>query len=316
MVADDVLFHQIVDCVDSTPNFARMFMNDKFERPFAHQHKAIFDALDDPDEQRVLVLAPRGSGKTTDALACATRHILFGLKKFLMMVGASEGMMIPKTEDMKTILQDSEFILPLFGKMHSEDGIIIPRRSSRVEWETTSGITVWSKGAGQRIRGALVHFQRPDFIILDDLENDENVDNPDWRAKVRDFVTNVVEMMVDVSSGDYKIVYLATMLHHDCYPARIVEDAERAIAAGRKPKWKVVRFDLCDEECNSMWPEFMTTEQIIAEKEWARSQGNREWATGIGNGVISLLLRRRTSPRRCSSITMIRLMKMQCRKER
>lgn len=266
VVEDETFFQSILRSVDSTPHFARTFMPALFSRPFAAQHKEVFDALDDPSILRLLILAPRGAGKTTDLHAFAARNVLFGLKKFLLMVGASQGMMEPKTEDLKEFLRDEELVVPLFGRLHSpETGQIVARQTRKDEWETLSKTVVWAKGAEQRIRGALVHGNRPDLILLDDLENDANIDNAEWRAKIRRFLRNVLEMMIDVSAQNYKIVYIATMLHHDCAPAHIIEEIDDALEAGDQPRWKVVRFDLCDEHLNSLWPSFMTTEQIKEE---------------------------------------------------
>jgi len=64
-------------------------------------------------------------------------------------------------------------------KIHEDYGLIQGRVWRNNFLEFANGSTIRCAGAEGKIRG-----KRPDIIILDDLENDENVLSEDWRNKV------------------------------------------------------------------------------------------------------------------------------------
>ena len=59
-------------------------------------------------------------------------------------------------------------------------------------WTTTTGITVQAKGGGAAFRGLRVGPRRPDLIICDDIEKDEQVASAARRQKLEDWLRKVV----------------------------------------------------------------------------------------------------------------------------
>jgi predicted phage terminase large subunit-like protein len=73
------------------------------------------------------------------------------------------------------------------------------------DFVTLNDIRVKSRGRGQRLRG-LKHKQwRPDLIILDDLENDLNVRNPEIVEQILDWVKSAVYPSLD-AGGNLMII--------------------------------------------------------------------------------------------------------------
>lgn len=78
-------------------------------------------------------------------------------------------------------------------------------------------------GAGKKIRGRRHKQWRPDLILCDDLENDENVNTPEQRKKLRDWFYKAVSKAGDTYTD---IVYIGTLLHYDALLANVAKNPE------------------------------------------------------------------------------------------
>ncbi len=77
------------------------------------------------------------------------------------------------------------------------------------DFVTLNDVRLKARGRGQRVRG-LKHKQwRPDLIILDDLENDQNVRNPELVRKVLKWVLNAVYPAIE---ADGNLFWVGTIL--------------------------------------------------------------------------------------------------------
>lgn len=92
---------------------------------------------------------------------------------------------------------------------------------------TKTNIKIEAIGSGKKIRGRKHRNWRPDLIILDDVENDENVRTPEQRKKLKDWFDKAVSK----SGDDYTdIVYIGTLLHYDSLLAKtLTNPAYRSI---------------------------------------------------------------------------------------
>lgn len=92
---------------------------------------------------------------------------------------------------------------------------------------TANNIKVKAYGAGKSIRGARNGPWRPDFIFLDDLENDENVKSKDQRDKLEEWIKKTV-LNLGPPDGSLCVMYMGTILHYDSVLARFL----------KSPLWK------------------------------------------------------------------------------
>ncbi|HEX8276041.1 MAG TPA: hypothetical protein VF615_25615 [Longimicrobiaceae bacterium] len=93
-----------------------------------------------------------------------------------------------------------------------------------------NGAVMMAAGSGKSVRGARKGAQRPDLIIQDDIENDEEVENPKRRRKKLVWHNKVVKKLGKAAV----ILSVGTVLHADSFLAnRIRSDADvfRAITA-------------------------------------------------------------------------------------
>lgn len=233
-------------CYTDTKLFCKTFFPEYFYRPFSSMHDIIFDAIDDDSKQMVAIAAPRGFGKSSLInMAYPAKHILYQDKKFIVPISATSEGAIEQSENLKDELLSNELIQQVFGKMEGW-------RWAEKHWITSSDIKIVPRGAGQQVRGRRHKTSRPDLIIVDDLEDDESVMSEDQRKKLwRWFLSSVVNT-VDRGRKDWKIVVIGTVLHEDSLLRKLLRD----------PEWYSIRLDICDDQYNSNWPDYMPTETI------------------------------------------------------
>lgn len=89
------------------------------------------------------------------------------------------------------------------------------------EMEDKHLFKITAKGAEQKVRGLKWRGKRPNFILLDDVENDESVLNRDRREKLRNWILNA---LLPAGSDDCVVRMVGTILHLDAALARFLDD--------------------------------------------------------------------------------------------
>lgn len=257
LIEDPQFKNLLTECFSSTKKSCKVFFPERFTRPFTPDHDRIFELLDDDSKQLVAIAAPRGYGKSTTVdLGYPAKKILFQEKKYIIPVSNTADLAIERAEDLKNEIVNNTTIATLFGPMESNS-------FSMKGWVTSTGIKVLPRGAGQQVRGRLHQGHRPDLIIVDDLEDSESVQSEEQRAKLKSWFFSDLVNSVDRSRNDWKIVVIGTILHEDSLLMNLLDD----------PEWASIRLQLCDENYNSLWPEFMPSEDVKKLAENFASRG-------------------------------------------
>lgn len=150
--------------------------------------------------------APRGHAKSTNLTFKDDLHaILYQYKHYIIILSDTYPQAAGFLESIKEELVENEAIREDFGELVGniwrEDVIV-----------TKSKVKVQAKGAGQKVRGLKHKNWRPDLIVLDDIENDENVRTLEQREKLKNWYFKAVSKCGD-SYTDF--VYIGTILHYD-----------------------------------------------------------------------------------------------------
>jgi phage terminase large subunit-like protein len=233
-------------CFLSTKISAKILFPERFYRPFSTLHDKIFEILDNDDIQLALIIAPRGFGKTSSVnLAYPAKKILFQEKKFIVPISCTATQAVMQGENLKRELLQNRMISGLFGPMKSDS-------FSKEMWVTSTGTAVMPRGAGQQVRGILFGNNRPDLIIVDDLEDAESVRSDEQRAKTKAWFFEDVLNSIDRGRKDWKIIVIGTLLHEDSLLANLMDD----------PGWLHAHLSICDDNFHSNWPDFMSDEDI------------------------------------------------------
>ena len=80
---------------------------------------------------------------------------------------------------------------------------------------TSTNIKIEAIGSGKKVRGRRHRNWRPDLIVLDDIENDENVYTKEQRNKLSNWYFKAVSKAGDTYTD---IVYIGTILHISSLP--------------------------------------------------------------------------------------------------
>jgi hypothetical protein len=248
-------------CCLSTKISAQMLFPERFTTPFSVLTDEIFHVLDDDKIQKAVIVAPRGWGKTSLCnMAYPAKKILFQEKKFIVPISNTATQAVMQGENLKKELLSNVLVKKIFGNVKSQNQ---ENSFAKEMWVTDSGITVMPRGSGQQVRGILQGNDRPDLIICDDLEDREGVKNPDRRMELKKWFFEDVLNAVDRSKDEWKIVVIGTLLHEDSLLQNLMDDKS----------WYKVHIALCDQDMNSNWPDFMTTEEIKALAASYEAQG-------------------------------------------
>ena len=190
---------------------------------------------------RRAVAAPRGHAKSTNLTFKGTMHsTLYGYKHYPIIISDSSEQAEGFLDNIRVEFEENTAILEDFGPLAGS----VWRSNVLV---TKTNIKIEAIGSGKKIRGRKHRNWRPDLIILDDVENDENVRTPEQRKKLKDRFDKAVSKCGD----DYTdIVYIGTLLHYDSLLAKTL-----ANPAYRSIKYKaVIRFSQADD----LWQQWET----------------------------------------------------------
>ena len=208
-------------------------------------HKELKELLYSP-EPWVAAEAFRGAAKSTLMEEIIILCALFGDFKYAIILGNSYDRACERLAAIKNELVQNDDINELFGTQSggtwAADQIVLP-----------NGCKIQAFGARQSLRGAKHNDQRPDFLFVDDLEDEDNVATEDARRKLKRWFNGALIPALDPSG---KIRLVGTPLH----PKSLLEEKMRDDA------WKSLRFPVMyfDAEGKrvSAWPDRFTIEYL------------------------------------------------------
>jgi predicted phage terminase large subunit-like protein len=88
---------------------------------------------------------------------------------------------------------------------------------------TRNNIKIQAFGSGKRMRGLRHGPHRPDLVICDDLENDENVRSPEQRDKLESWLKKAV-LKLGAADDSLDVLVIGTVLHYDSVLARLLKN--------------------------------------------------------------------------------------------
>jgi predicted phage terminase large subunit-like protein len=166
---------------------------------------------------RRAVEAPRGHAKSTNFTFKDSIHsAVYAYKHYEIILSDSSEQAEGFLSDIKTELEENAALREDFGELEGrvwKASVIL----------LSNGVKIEALGAGKKIRGRRHKQWRPDLILCDDLENDENVNTPEQRKKLRDWFYKAVSKAGDAYTD---IVYIGTLLHYDALLANVAKNPE------------------------------------------------------------------------------------------
>jgi hypothetical protein len=266
MISDEIKY-VLAQCYSSLKIRSKVLFPGRFSRDFSKSHDTIFKVLEDKSIQQLVIKAPRGVGKTSiTQLSYLGGEILFQDQDFIVPISNTATQAVMQSENLKLELRANTIIRKLFGDVKTntvgEDLDLDPTFSKEM-WIANGKTLIFPRGSGQQVRGILYRDKRPGLIICDDLEDAEGVKSEDRRKKLKQWFLADVANSVDRGRSDWRIVYIGTLLHEDSLLQNLIDD----------PSWTAIELDLCDDNYESLWPEFIPTPEVKKLVEGYRRQG-------------------------------------------
>lgn len=273
----DAQYKQLEDvlaaCYTDTGLLCKTLFPEDFFAPFNDLHNQIFDLIDHSDAKKLCIAAPRGIGKSTICEALGKRHILYGDGHFVVYVSNSSTSAELYTENMKLDLMSNETLQKIgfepvtINQQGLNEDVYKRLAFSKKSWVAYGRTLILPRGAGQQVRGLKWIRYRPDLLIVDDLEDDETIENPEQRRKLRQWFEGAFLRTVNRYFQNYRVIYIDTVKHEDALIQHLLDD----------PDWESLRLSayVTDAEGNykTTAPTFISQEELDKEVESNRRKG-------------------------------------------
>lgn len=217
-------------------------------------HNYLFEhlpqVLQQPSSVHLAIAAPRGEAKSTLVSQLFTLYCLVTQKKrYALIVMDSIDQAYPMLEAIKVELEFNQRLRVDFPEIAGQGRV----------WQAATIITkanqkVQVAGSGKKLRGLRHGAYRPDLVVLDDIENDEQVRSPEQRDKLHDWLKKTV-LPLGAAGDKLDVVYIGTILHYDSVLNRTLSSKA----------WKTAKFKALIRQPDDMslwdkWEDFYLNE--------------------------------------------------------
>lgn len=245
--------------------FVDLFLHAKFDMPVEtpEMHREMW-GMCTSDDKYVAIAAPRGHAKSTSVtLAYALASALFRQRDFILIVSDTWAQSVEFLGDLKTELIENEGILQEFKSMKlvrdTQDDII-------VRMEDGYKFRIIARGSEQKVRGLKWRNKRPNLVLGDDLEGDEQVESKDRRDK---FFKWLMKALLPCGSDDCLFRFVGTILHFDSALERIMKDRT----------WTTKRYsahESYNDFSNILWPQKFSEDRLKSIRDKYIEQGEAD----------------------------------------
>lgn len=237
-----LLERKIEECKLNLFEFGRFFFGHYFKVASPYFHKELADtfqaAILNGDTQRIARAAPRDHAKSVWLTLILPIWVsVYGHKKYTIIISDTSDQADAFLVNIRTEFEDNHRLIEAFGLMQ---GPIWHQNKIRLN----SGVQIQAFGSGKKLRGSRKKQDRPDLVICDDIENDENVQSAQQRKKLKDWFFSAV-----TKAGDRTTHYIVvgTVLH----PNSLLSDLLKNPGFNSKKYIAVQRFSL-----SKLWAEW------------------------------------------------------------
>lgn len=254
---EDMTRAEVVTAAARNANFyGRFFFKKTMRQDTPQMHLEIDDALDRPENNRVAIESFRGSAKTSKLRVFTSKRIAFGYSRTILFISDTENHASKSIEWIARNVEHNRLWADTFklkkGNKWSGTELDIVNELA----ECT--IRIIALGITGQIRGLNIDDYRPDLIVVDDPENEENTATPEQRKKISSLFFGAVEksLVPPSENPNSKLVVLQTPLHRDA----LIEVLRKS------PNWESRRYGCFGPDGESRWPTRFPTEELLKDK--------------------------------------------------
>ena len=248
---DDAVTKQLLQYIfsfkENINTFAEVFFPDTVTNKIPSFHQEFYDFLF--ADGNGAMAAPRGHAKSSiTGIMFLIYSIVNNMEKYIVYVSQNHSKTVQFLDPVRYEFKENKLLRFVYGDLtpsaaRDDDG------KDREDCFDTKGCRVEAASFEKNIRGFKHKNNRPSLIILDDIEDDMRVLNPELRVKDKNKLNKIIIPSLDI---DGKIKMIGTLLHHDS----LLSDKIKLYGG------KVFR--ACDENVeNLLWPERFTREILL-----------------------------------------------------
>jgi hypothetical protein len=237
--------------------FGSFFFPQTFRQEHPHFSRLIQQAFDDRSSRYVAMEMFRGSSKTTRVRVRVAKHISYALSRTVLLVSNAQK---HSMYSLKWLKRQVEYNLRWAKAFGLEKGSTWSDEIIEIRHGVAGGVCyVIPLGITGQIRGINLDDFRPDFIVLDDPDNEETTATVEQREKTQALVFGALakSLAPPTEAPLAKLAVLQTPL-----------DKEDTIAlCKRDSNFRTVSISCFDKTGQSSWPARFPTSFLLNEKE-------------------------------------------------
>lgn len=236
---------------DLIESFAGTFLSPRYDdaRPTPEFHRRAWSLYASPNKQ-CGVIAPRDHAKSTAlTFDYILAEVLFRSSDYVILIGSTEDKAAEQLSNISEELHENKDLIAHFGILKFDSD---QKTEIIVVMDDGHRFRILARGAEQKIRGAMWKGKRPNLIVCDDMEDDEQVENKDRRSKFRRWFFRAAKQALSKSG---KIRIHGTVLHEDALLPRLQKNK----------MWKMLFFKAhksYDDFSEMLWPERWTEQDL------------------------------------------------------
>jgi hypothetical protein len=287
----------VEECIElgaaDTCFFGRAFFPRAIRMDSPDFHHDICEAVENPDNEKVAVKVLRGGAKTTLARVIIGKRVAYAISKTILVISATAEHSYETIKWLKHAVERQDVYARSFG-LERGDKHTDAANGEKYTWRddkiqiyhkhTQQIITIVGTGIYGQSRGLNIEDYRPDFILLDDVVDEDNAKTPEQRKKVNDRIYGAISntLAPKSESPTATMLFLQTPLHK--------QDAIEL--ARHDPEWAYIEVPCFDRNGESVWPERWTTEELLKKKQGFINRNQlslwlKEWEVRVTDDELS-----------------------------
>ena len=237
--------------------YGRYFFPRTFRQKSPSFHRRICNIIERQGNRYVTVAVFRGGAKTTLLRVITSKRIAYGAARTILYISKSEDHAVKSVKWIKRRVEEQ-------GTWARAFGLVPGPKWSETEIEiknviTGETVTLIALGITGQTRGINVEDYRPDLIIVDDANDEENTATVDQREKISDLFFGAIakSLASEVDAPLAQLILLQTPLDREDLVAQTIKD----------PRFVSEVCGCFDESGKSVWEDLYPTPSLVAEKD-------------------------------------------------
>lgn len=167
--------------------------------------------------------------------------------RFMVLVSKSNDAAVGLLQDIQAEIEENATLREDFGELKGAGDWQLGK------FTTSKGVTFVALGRGQSPRGLKKKGNRPDYILIDDIDDDEIVQNPHRVAKAKEWLMS--SLYGTMQAGRGRFIVVGNLISKQSILARIIEE---------HASFELSTVNILDSKGRPSWPQNHTIEEIRA----------------------------------------------------